>query len=96
MEYSEKRKQENAVYRARLLEYIFSIYGDACNCCGEAEIKFLTIDHANGRPPEHGTKSGYVLYAWLRKQGTKDPNLRILCFNCNLGRERNGGTCPHG
>ncbi len=21
--------------------------------------------------------------------------LRVLCYNCNLGRQNNGGTCPH-
>jgi hypothetical protein len=20
---------------------------------------------------------------------------QVLCFNCNIGRERNGGMCPH-
>lgn len=23
------------------------------------------------------------------------PEYQIQCFNCNLGRARNGGVCPH-
>jgi hypothetical protein len=23
------------------------------------------------------------------------PEFQILCFNCNLGRSRSGGVCPH-
>ena len=26
---------------------------------------------------------------------TEPDTIQILCFNCNCGRARNGGICPH-
>jgi hypothetical protein len=71
-----------------------------CACCGESNIKFLTLDHINN----DGTKqrkmflngnTGNFNY-WLRKQGyPKNLGIRVLCANCNMGRQWNGGICPH-
>lgn len=36
------------------------------------------------------------MYRWLKKQGFPKGDFRVMCFNCNLGRQRNGGECPHG
>lgn len=39
--------------------------------------------------------TGYDFYRWLRKHSYPKGNFRLLCFNCNCGRELNGGICPH-
>lgn len=68
-----------------------------CSCCGETEIKFLTLDHLNGNGSEHRAKFGGSsgVYVHLIKNNFPDKqHYRVLCFNCNT---TNGqyGECPH-
>lgn len=68
-----------------------------CSCCGEKMIKFLTIDHINGNgcKERKATKHfGSGFYVWLRKNSYPE-GYRVLCYNCNCGRARNNGICPH-
>lgn len=65
-------------------------YGNRCSCCGETRIKFLNVDHVNGND---GRRGSYLLRYIVRHNFP--PEYRVLCFNCNLGREVNGGICPH-
>ena len=72
-------------------------YGGAtCTCCGESNVKFLTIDHINGCSPTERKKQGRgtPLYQWLKKQAYP-LGFQVLCYNCNLGRAHNQGVCPH-
>lgn len=75
------------------------VYGIECECCGEPNIEFLSIDHVDKeiRNQEHlnmkGT--GTKFYYWLRKNGfPKDVKLRTLCMNCNTSYGHYG-YCPH-
>lgn len=76
-------------------------YGGCCECCDEGEPLFLTIDHVDG-PTEGetgkrrstGKAYGMQLFGFLKRAGYP-PGYRVLCFNCNCGRERNEGVCPH-
>lgn len=84
----------------RLRDQCFAAYGGyECSCCGETERVFLSIDHVYGKGSQHRReikKSGQAnnLYVWLRRN--KFPSgFQVLCMNCNLGRYRNGGICPH-
>lgn len=72
-------------------------YGGACTCCGETNRLFLTIDHVDGKGAEHRRSLGYGNRRLLLQIIAADfpPRFTILCFNCNSGRARNGGTCPH-
>lgn len=85
-------------YRAFQKDEIYKAYGGyVCACCGEAERMFLTIDHINNdgcymRKHVHG--EGSVFYAWLKKNGFP-PGFQILCWNCQMGKRFNNGTCPH-
>lgn len=80
----------------RLREEAIQSYGGSCECCGESTFEFLAIDHARGDGAEHRFKINENIYPWLKKNGyPKDGRFRILCHNCNCGRERNGGVCPH-
>ncbi len=99
-------EKANREQRARTKKYmddtrrmIYAHYGETCACCGESIRMFLTIDHINGGGAEHrreinrGKKYGGV-YTWLRRSNFPE-GFQTLCFNCNCGRERNGGICPH-
>ena len=66
-----------------------------CACCGEKQIKFLTIDHINGGGNKHRREiNSPNLYRWLIKNNFPQ-GFRVLCYNCNCGRVRNEGICPH-
>lgn len=91
---SDAQTRYTALRRRVLGHYSADTY--ACNCCGEGEYAFLTIDHVNGNGAQHrrviGTSSGQ-LYGWLEKH--KHPaGFQVLCYNCNLGK-RQSGQCPH-
>jgi hypothetical protein len=70
---------------------ILSKYGGRCACCGEEDIRFLTIDHKNGG----GNRERRInknIYAILVKQ-PKRADLEVKCWNCNCGKTN--GVCPH-
>lgn len=78
-------------------------YDGECECCGERNIGFLTIDHANNDGNKHRKElraagvhrpSGHKFYLWTIKNHYP-AYLRVQCFNCNCGRNVNGGVCPH-
>jgi len=61
-------------------------YGGKCECCGEDELVFLTIDHINGGGSKHLKelrKSGTNFYKWLIDNNYPD-GFRVLRMNCNL------------
>lgn len=95
-EYMERRRAEGrGNYSDNLADKILEIYGKSCACCGEAQKLFLTADHINndGAAQRRALgKSGFR--RWLAKQPKRD-DIQTLCFNCNSGRQRNGGVCPH-
>jgi len=79
---------------------VFKYYcGDdiKCVCCGEKTFKLLTLDHENEDGSLHRRDlDGENIYRHLIRVNFKTPyKLRVLCYNCNLGSYRNGGTCPH-
>lgn len=84
--------------RQRERDLVFEHYGLKCVCCGESELMFLTIDHINGGGSQHrreeGFSSGQGFYHWLVKNEFPE-GFQTLCMNCNLGKHRNGGVCPH-
>ncbi len=82
-------------YRLRH-EAMLAYGGYRCVCCGEQEPMFLTLDHIkNGGTRERKEISGATnLFTRLRNKGYP-PVMQVLCSNCNHGRYRNGGVCPH-
>lgn len=98
-----KRRGNNKSEIERLVEQTYAAYGGfKCVCCGETEPMFLTLDHINGGGTKHREElrngqpaaGGSWLYRELRRAGFP-PGYQVLCFNCNCGRARNGGVCPH-
>lgn len=76
---------------------VFSHYGWKCNCCGESEHKFLSIDHVNndGYKERKGRGgSSDIIYRKIIIENFPD-TYQVLCYNCNLGKARNNGICPH-
>ena len=93
----EKCLQASAKTRQGYRDDAFNAYGGyICACCGENNPKFMTIDHINNiTSQDHkAPRSGWTFYHWLKKQGYP-PGYQVLCYNCNLGRARNQGICPH-
>jgi hypothetical protein len=88
-----------ANYRLSLKLETFAAYGgNKCSCAhcqlsNGSDYRFLTIDHINN-DGNIQQKRGINLYSWLKKHGYPD-GYRILCYNCNSGRQLNNGVCPH-
>lgn len=95
------RDKLNALQRLRARqnrELVIAGYGSVCECCKESNQRFLTIDHIfnDGYRDKQSTyKNPGTLHTWLIKQGFPKDRFRLLCFNCNCGRQWNNGICPH-
>ena len=84
----------------RRRDEVFAAYGGyKCVCCGEAERLFLSIDHIHNdgaamRKAKLYSGNGTGFYLWLRKNGFPS-GFQVLCMNCQVGKHKNGGVCPH-
>lgn len=88
-------RQQAKEHRDFMKARILSRYGYKCRCCGESNELFLTIDHINNDGNKHRKEMNYrSIYVWLVKNNYPD-NFQILCYNCNCGKSRNKGVCPH-
>jgi hypothetical protein len=75
-------------------EAVFDAYGGVCACCGEEDMRFLTLDHVFGLPDHHkGVHSRNTMAAYRDALPASD-DFQLLCWNCNLGKAQYG-TCPH-
>ena len=95
-EKKEKARANGRRYRRECLEIVIDHYGAKCACCGESNRDFLTIDHINndGAKLRKIDGSGLTFYRWIIKSNYPD-FFQVLCYNCNYGRQRTGGHCPH-
>ena len=97
---AEKNSQYSKFYHLRVRYGVLAHYTNGCircMCCGETNIGFLTIDHTNGgdkHRKEIGIGGGSQMYKWL-KDHQYPSGFQVLCYNCNCGRQTNGGSCPH-
>lgn len=96
----DKVKENSKKRDKRYWDAILMAYGARCNCCGEENIIFLTLDHVNNDGASHRKmvqwKSRGTRGTWLWVINNNfPPNFQILCYNCNMGKYRNGGICPH-
>lgn len=82
----------------KLKRGVFDSYGGKCACCGEEDIRLLSLDHINNNGSDHRRElnryGGQQFYRWVR-DNNYPTDLQILCYNCNCGKYHNGGTCPH-
>ena len=76
----------------------FDHYGNTCACCSENDPLTLQIDHINNDGAAHrGEKEhlkGAYLCQWL-VDNNFPPGFQLLCRNCNFGKYKNKGVCPH-
>lgn len=89
--------QRRDARRAVRLEALHAYGGSVpqCACCGEGQLLFLALDHIEGGGRQQRLKTGGGgFYSWLRRHGYP-AGFRVLCHNCNMGRQINGGICPH-
>lgn len=99
-----ERKRGREIWANLRHEAIMAYGGYICKCCGITEPLFLTIDHVNNDGAKHRREIGYktgngkgassATVRWLKKNNYPE-GFQILCLNCNMGKERNKGTCPH-
>ena len=77
---------------------IYEIVGNGkieCSCCGEKIVQFLTIDHINGGGKGDRKRGWDWRHLGFERLEKEKAGLRLLCWNCNSGRQINGGVCPH-
>lgn len=92
----EKVRESRRRTQWKIKLHIINHYGGKCTCCGETEIKFLSIDHINNdgymRRKEESTGTSSFYY-WIKRNNY--PNyLQVLCFNCNMAKSF-FKICPH-
>lgn len=86
--------------QAACKDEVYRAYGGyRCACCGETEPMFLSIDHIDNNGAEERRSGLYAatstsFYRWLRKSGFPS-GYQVLCMNCQVGKHKNGGICPH-
>lgn len=82
---------------ARLKHEIVVAYGGKCTCCKEYIETLLTLDHKLNDGAKERKPSSYNVLTFYRKIVRKGfPEIyQLLCWNCNYGKFRNGGVCPH-
>jgi transcription elongation factor Elf1 len=94
---SARNKQINWLMRLEMI----AGYGGKCQCpgCQETTPEFLTLDHINNDGKAEraisGFKTNYSLFIRLKAAGWPQDRYQLLCMNCNWGRARHGGVCPH-
>jgi len=100
-DHPENTRDRNRRSRLKLRRETLEAYGGVCQCCGEDDERFLTLDHVNNdgatEREQLGIKRGgdtIALFRRLRTAGWPE-GYQVLCWNCNCGRHLNGGVCPH-
>jgi len=91
-EANERTRRWQLKLKTKVINY-YSNKTMKCNCCGESELIFLTIDHINGGGNKHRKEIGMTFYVWL-VNNNYPKEFQVLCMNCNWGRRFNK-ECPH-
>jgi hypothetical protein len=87
-------------YHRKLKKAVHDFYGNICNCCGETNPLFLTVDHKNNdgyndfNQNKKQRVSAQATYIKVIKNAFPD-TFQLLCWNCNCGKRMNEGVCPH-
>jgi hypothetical protein len=86
-------------HNKKLKREVMDAYGGICACCGETNLGFLTIDHLDDSSEKAKWSNGKRIcgspfYSRL-KLNDFPSGYQVLCFNCNCGRAKNHGVCPH-
>lgn len=84
-------------HRQSLKASVFRAYGGFCACCGEDDLRLLTLDHLRNDGAVERRQFGDSQRIYARLKNENYPHgYQVLCFTCNAGRHIAGGTlCPH-
>lgn len=95
----DKFRKMSRAYNKKIKDMCYAAYGGytcACPLCPETNEKFLTLDHINNDGASlrkmHG--DGSAFHRWLVNNNFPQI-VQVLCYNCNCGKNVNGGICPH-
>jgi hypothetical protein len=55
---------------------------------------FLQLDHVHNDGAKERAETRTSAYMLALREGFPD-RYQLLCANCNSGKARNGGVCPH-
>lgn len=94
----ERYKYHHNLYNQNRKRRVIEAYGGRCQCCGETEMSFLSIDHINNDGGTHRrelkSRGGGEFYSWLLRHNCPQDKFQCLCMNCQFGK-RKTGICPH-
>lgn len=94
--YFSRVKHTNGISMSKARQQVLAYYGAVCVCCGEQDKRFLELDHVFNDGKVHRQEIGKNVYIWLIKNNFPTPErFQILCSNCNQGKRKHGGICPH-
>lgn len=99
VEHREENSRRHKSYRVKSKLQVLNYYSGnniKCQCCGEMNLEFMTVDHIEGNGSEHRKemrKNGIHIHNWLIKNNFPS-GFRVLCFNCNCSMG-SFGYCPH-
>lgn len=102
---AQNRKTAREYWQNLRLQAMDAYGGRVCSCCGETELLFLTLDHINedgaahrreiARHSKGNGKGAYPNVLGWMKRNNFPPGFQVLCMNCNVGKHKNKGVCPH-
>jgi hypothetical protein len=90
-----RRANRNWEYRLRLK--VIAGLGGACECCGETEPHFLSIDHVGGWGIVHRKQMKHKqrkLLSHIIELGFPKDKFQLECWCCHMARHHYG-ICPH-
>ena len=93
-----RMKKQVAENNRKTKELVLNYYSKGkmcCGCCGEKIRQFLSLDHMNGKTKEEKTRRSNSLVFYKLKKNGFPKGYQVLCLNCNMGKYRNNGVCPH-
>jgi hypothetical protein len=81
----------------RVRQALLDRLGHMCRCCGLRDGRFLSVDHVwnDGYKERRRTSNPYQLYRKILAGSVDSATVQLLCYNCNMAKAFNGGTCPH-
>lgn len=92
-----KHTEQKKIERRLVKYHVVAELGGNCACCGEDDLRFLTIDHINQDGKQHRREvggSGHHVYLDIKRLGCPKDRFRVLCWNCHMATSR-GDICPH-
>jgi hypothetical protein len=81
-------------YRVQVKLTVFAHFGFKCNCCGETQIMFLSLDHISGIDKSGKSRNKEQIYQECIRDKFDSTKYQLLCMNCNFAKGH-WGECPH-